>query len=1145
MITSDNFKQVLEKLAFSHQGDVYTYYYAQHNCSINVDFAQKQIIYPTDKGLVVNQQQTTNFAQAENFVVLECVHQLLLKGYRPEHLVLEPTWQVGHGASGGRADILVKNQAGQPYLIIECKTAGTEFDNAWKAMQTKPTQLFSYVEQEKATQFICLYASDFDEKNDTLSREQYIILVKDDDKILANNKKLPSFKNANNVKERFEVWKKTYAAHAHTQGIIEEDIVPYQIGKKKYRIEDLIKIEREEQIQKKYHEFAKILRKYNVSGKENAFDKLVNLFLAKIVDEDQNKEDLQLRWFGITADNYFDFIDRLEELYAEGMKKFLKEEVTVVNQEKVLDAFKYFKNDPNATRETVLNHFRQQKYFTNNDFSFIDVHNEKLFYQNVVILQKIVQMIENIQLNGDQQTQFLGDLFEGFLDRGMKQSEGQFFTPMPIVKFIIMSLPLQDLIKNHLKIPKAIDYACGAGHFLTELAAQLKETLLKNNPKAKYQDYYAQLYGIEKEYRLSKVAKVSASMYGQNEINVFYADALAPHEQIKNESFSLIVANPPFAVTGFLETLTEEERLTYELMNQVSDLSKNRQIQCFFLERAEQLLEVGGLTGIIIPNSILSTDNEIETATREMLIKSFDFVALVELGSRTFGATGTQTVILFLRKKSNNPPAHQHYKERVDKWFSSTPQYQNVFADQHLLTRYCQHINVEWPHYQSFLQAADDVKALEPVMHYEIFEKYKKLFYKQAEKILDTQRKETARKQKQWANAFEKQDLKATDAVINALVEAETQKLQAEQQRNFDRTFINFLKDIEKDKVYFFVMTSANPQKVLIVKSPQANTEQQKFLGYTWSTAKGKEGIKYSATAAPVDEVEDDEDKRVLQNLNAKRHINTPLFDANNPLNDQKINYYIQQNFLGHPLSIPEHLQPFLSQANLVDMLDFSEKTFDKKISLAKKKKTEIESQYPLIRLGDETKVITKGTTPTTIGFGFTDEGINFIKIESILSNGFIAKDKLAFISKECDKKLSRSRLSKNDILFSIAGALGRCTIINEDILPANTNQALAIIRLKDDSMFLMKYVYLFLNSNFIQNQIESLKIGIAQPNLSLAQISDFKIPLPPPSIQAQIVADCEKLEKNKNQYLIEGLSLKDFEKLIKEKKNEIIKKHL
>ena len=65
-------------------------------------------------------------------------------------------------------------------------------------------------------------------------------------------------------------------------------------------------------------------------------------------------------------------------------------------------------------------------------FSFIDVHNEKLFYQNVVILQRIVQMIENIQLNGDQQTQFLGDLFEGFLDRGMKQSEGQFFTPMQV-----------------------------------------------------------------------------------------------------------------------------------------------------------------------------------------------------------------------------------------------------------------------------------------------------------------------------------------------------------------------------------------------------------------------------------------------------------------------------------------------------------------------------------------------------------------------------------------------------------------------------------------------------------------------------------------------------------------------------------------
>ena len=58
--------------------------------------------------------------------------RLLEKGYKPEHIELEPKWKVGHGASGGRADILVKDNQGNPLLIIECKTPGNEYNKAWK-----------------------------------------------------------------------------------------------------------------------------------------------------------------------------------------------------------------------------------------------------------------------------------------------------------------------------------------------------------------------------------------------------------------------------------------------------------------------------------------------------------------------------------------------------------------------------------------------------------------------------------------------------------------------------------------------------------------------------------------------------------------------------------------------------------------------------------------------------------------------------------------------------------------------------------------------------------------------------------------------------------------------------------------------------
>ena len=96
-----------------------------------MNFTKKEITYPEAAGLVINERQTCNFDANENFVVLECVHRLLEKGYKPEHIELEPKWKLGRGASGGRADILLKDNDGRPLLIIECKTAGIEFKRAW------------------------------------------------------------------------------------------------------------------------------------------------------------------------------------------------------------------------------------------------------------------------------------------------------------------------------------------------------------------------------------------------------------------------------------------------------------------------------------------------------------------------------------------------------------------------------------------------------------------------------------------------------------------------------------------------------------------------------------------------------------------------------------------------------------------------------------------------------------------------------------------------------------------------------------------------------------------------------------------------------------------------------------------------------
>ncbi len=1110
MITVQNFSKLLQTIGFQENNQVFEKYFPQTEAYLKVDFQKQELIYP--KEIKIWGEFTTNFSANENFVVFECVHRLLEKGYLPKHIELEPKIKSGHGASGGRADILVQNQEEKPLLLIECKTAGKEFSKAWKYMLIDGGQLLNYVDQiNRDIEFLCLYASDFDEKENKINVEQKIVSHKDNHKILIENSQLKSFKEVADAKERYKVWKDTYKLEYTEMGIFEKNIQAYSIGKENYTLDDLY-IVSEKDIQKKYNEFATILRQYNISGRENAFDKLVNLFLAKIVDEKHNPTHLQFRWRGIAADDYFSFIDRLEKLYANGMAEFLKEEVTYVEKETIISAFKFFRNDPDATRETVLNHFKRQKYFTNNDFSFIDVHNEKLFYQNVVVLRKIVQMIENIQLNGDQQNQFLGDLFEGFLDKGVKQSEGQFFTPMPIVKFILMSLPLENLIKNSQEIPKAIDYACGAGHFLTELAAQIKPLVQQYKTEVTPKDYYRNIYGIEKEYRLSKVAKVSAFMYSQDDIQIFYADALTTHPEIREESFDILVANPPFAVKGFLETLDEEERKRFALTQTVSDLPKNNNIQCFFLERAKQLLKVGGIMGIIVPSSVLSNSDTTHIATREMLLQNFDFIALTEFGSKTFGATGTNTVVLFLRKKDNNPPPHIHYKERVDSWFSKNDeQKQQIYEDRHFIHLYCQYLDIRTEDYLPLLQAFNDLDVINGLFEYDMFKEYRADFQKTADKIKEKHRKEIERFPKVRKTQLLKEQPELSVAEIEEKIKTEVEALAQTHRQELDRALIEHIQKIEIDKLYYFVLASTNPQKVLIVKSPADSTERKKFLGYDWSGAKGKEGIKYLVSQTATDETED-EDKRIVENMQAKRVINTPLFDNNWLQNPDKIAYYIQQNFIlekkyyinekkekvrdywnekTEPLTLHEPLQKFVSYANVVDLLDFSRKDFNKALSLTPKKKVEVETKWELVKIEDLCE----------IGRG------------RVINHQYIEEN-------QGDYPVYSSQTQNEGIMgyintFDFEGEYvtwttdgiyaGTCFYRKGKF---NCTNVCGTLKIKNEKV-LTKFLPLVLNDITPNHVVKS-----ANPKLMNNVMGNIKIPLPHLPIQEKIVSECERIDK-------------------------------
>src|SRR5659263_24615 len=115
--------------------------------------------------------------------------------------------------------------------------------------------------------------------------------------------------------------------------------------------------------------------------------------------------------------------------------------------------------------------------------------------------------------------------------------------------------------------------------------------------------------------------------------------------------------------------------------------------------------------------------------------------------------------------------------------------------------------------------------------------------------------------------------------------------------------------------------------------------------------------------------------------------------------------------------------------------------------------------------VSDLCTVITKGTTPTTLGHYFTDIGKNFIKAESITDSGDFIIEKFAKISEDTQNFLKISIIQEHDVLCSIAGTIGRISIVTKEILPANTNQAIAILRINKEKCF-PEFVYLFLKSS-------------------------------------------------------------------------------
>lgn len=870
-------KELIKILGFypkENSTDIYHKRYSNNeNYTIEIDFKNKNINYGK---LIKSESKTTqNFSQPENWVVLECVDRLLEKGYKPQNIMLEKTWATGRGTSG-RLDILVTKDDGSSYMMIECKNWGKEFDKELKTIEKSGGQIFTYFQQDKDADILMLYTSRLGKSE--IEYKNIIIKIEED------------YRQTGNVEDLYKRWNKL----PKTNGIFDSWVNPYEYQSKAIIKANLKKL-KEEDSSFIFNRFMEILRHNVVSDKPNAFNKIFTLFLCKIVDENRNNdEQLDFQWLE-GEDTHETFQKRLSDLYNRGMKELLEKKVTDVSDSEIDRNFYQLGEEVSGKIKKWITDLRLKK---NNEFAIKEVYDDDSFLDNAKVVKEVVELLQIYQFRYNYRQKFLSDFFELLLTTGLKQESGQFFTPVPIARYIIKSIPLNLILEQKLNqgnkselIPFIIDYAAGSGHFLTEAMEDIQryidnmENIDKYNPETRralkrwesdpfdWADDY--IYAIEKDYRLVKTAKVSCYLHGDGLAKIIHGDGLDDFNTSKNykdrlkitdktypqdnKQFDIIVSNPPYSVSAFKGTLPDKDisGRAFELYGKLTDQSS--EIECLFVERTKQLLKDGGLAGIILPSSILSNSG-IYTKTREIILEYFELVAITELGNNTFMATGTNTVILFMRRRNNLDSIN--IKKSVDT-FGNNLIDNTINRIEKPVSKYVSYVweGLTYDDYLSLMKKTPNDK----VKNHDLFKEYSK-------------------------------------------------KIKGKS----DEDKFNKIKSLELEKLFYFIL--AYPQNIVLVKTGEKKAEKQ-FLGYEFSNRRGYEGIHPIKRSLTIDEC-------------------TKLYDLNSLDNPEKASTYIYKAFNKEDdVDIHQDLKKNVIRVDLIDMFTFDRADFEKTISLNVKKK--------------------------------------------------------------------------------------------------------------------------------------------------------------------------------------------------------------
>ena len=584
------------------------------------------------------------------FLLAKLVNEL---GYKPENIELEKQYDIGRPkVNKPRIDIIVRNDKGDAFLYIEVKSP-QDYEKDKDEVIEK--QLFNLAAQEKGqgknVKYLVLYTIDINEKR-----------IKDNC-ILIDYEKYSSF----------DTWKeiRNYADElpAHYGKAQKE---PYIKGGKK-DLETNFTYEQLDALRKNLHN---VLWGGGGTDDNDVFSSLVNIILAKIQDEsekeDGEKYDFQIfeSEDGESFESNEELFERINKLY----RRALKQRLNIIDENKLKKSFVIDENkfSLNKLKYTVSQLER---------FSFVDGKNS---------------------FNGKD---ILGEFFEGIIREGFKQSKGQFFTHINIVKFILWGLQLDKLaierVNRNLEIPYLIDPSAGSGTFLIEYMKFITENLKRRfndklSKKRDVEDKFYQwfmpnhrenkwashfIYGVEINFNLGTATKVNMILHGDGSTNIFVKDGLLPFKfydketapnflkqyeldeyyfnKEVNRQFDVIITNPPFSVSLDNDT---KKNIKNEFIFGDKKNSEN-----LFIERYYQLLKPNGRLGVVLPESVFDTTEN--KYIRLFIYKYFKVKAVVSLPQLAFEPyTSTKTSILFAQKKT---------KEEIKKWDELWSKYSN------------------------------------------------------------------------------------------------------------------------------------------------------------------------------------------------------------------------------------------------------------------------------------------------------------------------------------------------------------------------------------------------------------------------------------------------------------------------------------